>query len=367
MAVAQGVSNVLLGKLPSYTRKSRHLQLLRRYARPGKLANIALAEWSMSRGDIVSRGRPYIYTIDTGNVCNLRCPLCPTGAQNLQRPQGMMSLGTFEAILDKIRPWAIEAILHNWGEPFLNPDILPIVRAARAASVGTTISSHLNLVHRGDDFLAEVVDSGLDHLTVSLDGTTQSVYETYRRGGDIEAVFHNMRVLIERRRKTRQQTPVIEWQFLVMKHNQHQMDDARRLAAELGVDRLRFTSAGLPFDDVGNTQLASQWMSDLPSYRAYDPQKIQDHGYMFDERCFYLYRGMTVNPGGEVSPCCVVYHAQHDFGNLLTDSLDSIWNNRQYRASRALFSRKPSEERGNTVCESCPLFKYESAPKPGKA
>jgi len=363
MAVATALSNVLRGALPSYTRKSRHLQLLMRYAKPAKLANIARAEWSMARGDIVSRGRPYVYTIDTGNVCNLRCPLCPTGAQDLQRPQGMMSLATFEHVLDKIDRWAIEVILHNWGEPFLNPDILPIIRAARSRSVGTTISSHLNLVHRGDDFLGEVVDSGLDHLTVSLDGTTQDVYETYRRGGNLEAVMHNLSALIEHRRRARQATPVIEWQFLVMKHNQHQMDEANRLAAKLGVDRVRFTSAGLPFEDLDNRRLAAQWMSDLPSYRAYDPEKIHQKGYMFDERCFYLYRAMTVNPNGEVSPCCVVYHAQHDFGNLLTDNLDDIWNNRQYKSSRALFSRQPYAERGGTVCEACPLFKYESAAK----
>lgn len=360
MSVATGVSNVVLGKLPSYTRKSRHLQLLLRYTRPSKLANIALAEWSMARGDIVAKGRPYVYTIDTGNVCNLRCPLCPTGAQNLQRPQSMMSRAVFERVIERIGPWAIEVILHNWGEPFLNPDILPMVRTARAASIGTTLSSHLNLVHRGDDFLADVVDSGLDHLTVSLDGTTQEVYERYRRGGHIDAVFHNIRVLLECRRRMRQTTPVIEWQFLVMKHNHHQMDDARRLAAQLGVDRLRFTSAGLPFEDLDNTQLAEQWMPDLPEYRAYDPAKIASRGYMFDERCFYLYRNMTVNPGGEVSPCCVVYHAKHDFGNLLTSSVDDIWNNAQYRASRALFSKKRSERRGGTVCEVCPLFKYES-------
>jgi radical SAM protein with 4Fe4S-binding SPASM domain len=358
--MAGSVSNVLLGRLPSYTRKSRHLQLLMRYARPAKVANIALAEWSMARGDIVARGRPYVYTIDTGNVCNLRCPLCPTGAQTLQRKQHMMTRATFERILEKIRPWAIEVILHNWGEPFLNTDILDIVRAAGAASIGTTISSHLNLVHRGDDFLGDVVDSGLDHLTVSLDGTTQDVYETYRRGGSIDAVFHNLRTLLAHRRKARRRTPVVEWQFLVMKHNQHQMDDARRLASQLGVDRLRFTSAGLPFEELSNQRLAAEWMSDLPDYRAYDPKKIHDRGYLFDERCFYLYRGMTVNPGGEVSPCCVVYHAQHDFGNLLTNSVDDIWNNATYRASRALFSRQPSAERGSTVCEACPLFKYES-------
>lgn len=355
-----GFSNLLLGRLPSYTRKSRHLQLLLRYARPAKLANLARAELARSRGDIVTSGRPYIYTIDTGNVCNLRCPLCPTGEQELQRPQTMMSLQTFEKVLSEIGPWAIEVILHNWGEPFLNANILDMVRATRAAGIGTTISSNLNLVRRGDDFLGEVVDSGLDHLTVSLDGTTQEVYETYRRGGDLEAVLHNMRTLLEHRRRSRAATPVVEWQFLVMKHNQHQIEDARRMAREIGVDRIRFTSAGLPFEQLADVPLARKWLSDLPDYSAYDPASIERRGYMFDERCYYLYRAMTINPGGEVSPCCVVYHSQHDFGSLVDRSLDEIWNNGYYRASRALFSRKSYSGNERTVCAACPLFKYET-------
>lgn len=360
MAVATSVSNVLLGRLPSYTRKSRHLQQLLRYAHPRKLVNIARAELALSRGETVLRSRPYIFTIDTGNVCNLRCPLCPTGVHTLERRQSLMTLRTFETVLDRIAPWAVEIVMHNWGEPFLNPEILAMIGAARAASVGTTISSNLNLVHRGDDFLEAVVDSGLDHLTVSLDGTTQDVYGTYRRGGDIEAVFHNLRTLLAYRNRTGRRTPTVEWQFLVMKHNEHQVESARRLARQLGVDRLRLTSAGLPFNQLDDMQLATQWLSDLPAYQAYHPRAIAQRGYLFDERCFYLYRGMTINPGGEVSPCCVVYHAQHDFGSLLTDDLDTVWNNAHYRSSRGLFSPKRQAGDGDTVCGSCPLFKYES-------
>ena len=360
MELIQGLSNLMLGRLPSYTRKSRHLNLLMRYAKPRKLANIARAELAMARGDVELASRPYIYTIDTGNLCNLRCPLCPTGAQNLHRRQHLMTHDTFVTVLDKVAPWAIEVILHNWGEPFLNPDILKIIHSAHALGVGTTISSHLNLVHRGDQFLADVVDAGLDHLTVSLDGTSQDVYGIYRRGGNYEKVMHNLAVILDRRRKTRSSTPVVEWQFLVMKHNEHQIEEARAMAQKVGVDRIRFTSAGLPFDELTNQKLATQWLSDLPDYQAYSPRKIQERGYMFDERCFYLYRGMTVNPGGEVSPCCVVYHSKHDFGSLLDSSLEDVWNNAQYRASRSLFSRKKTEQRGGTVCEACPLFKYES-------
>lgn len=351
--------NLLLGKIPSYTRKARHVDQLLRHADAQKLFNVARSELSRVRGDIVLNSRPYIYTIDTGNACNLRCPLCPTGYHGLERPTSLMTLAQFETIIEKIRPYAVEVILHNWGEPFLNPDILPIIRHARANGIGTTLSSNLNLVHRGERFLEDVVDSGLEHLTVSIDGTTQEVYEQYRKGGNLERVLANLRYLLAHRNRLGRREPVVEWQYLVMKHNDHQMEAARQLAKDIGVDRIRFTGAGLPFKEMHNASLASQWISDLPTYRGYSPQGFAERGYLYDEKCFYLYRAMTVNPQGEVSPCCAVYEQSADFGNLLTSDLEEVWNNAHYRSSRALFSRKAADTDVQTICHRCPLFKYE--------
>ena len=95
---------------------------------------------------------------------------------------------------------------------------------------------------------------------------------------------------------------------------------------------------------------------------SYDPAKMRRQGYLYDERCFYLYRAMTVNPKGEVAPCCAVHHSKWDFGNLLESDLDAVWNNAHYRASRALFSRQRHQPEADTVCSRCPLFKYESGP-----
>jgi radical SAM protein with 4Fe4S-binding SPASM domain len=358
--VLRETANALSGRLPQYTRNARHLQLLRRYGNRHKIVNLTRAELARLRGDVVLRSRPYVYTIDIGNVCNLRCPLCPTGSRALQRPQGFMKLRDFEVVLEKVASHAVEIVLHNWGEPFLHPQLLEIVRTAKAAEVGTAVSTNLNLVNRDREFLREIVGSGLDHLVISVDGTTQDVYEIYRRGGHLEQAFTNLKELLACRQASGTRSPQIEWQFLVMRHNEHQIEDARRKAAELGVDRIRFTGAGLPFDELTNASLAKQWLPRNPDYRDYDTGVIAERGWLHDEACFYLYRGMTVNPMGEVSPCCAIHHEKWDFGNLLDSALDEIWNNDFYRASRALFSRKPQHSSLETVCHQCPLFRHES-------
>ena len=351
----------VFGRHTAYNRLARHFDLLLRYGQPRKLLNIARAEIARLRGDIEVASFPFIYTVDIGNVCNLRCPLCPTGTNDLQRPQGFMRVAEFETILEKIKPYAIEVVMHNWGEPFLNPDFLEIVRAAKREGIGTAVSSNLNLVHRGQDYLHRVVDSGLDNLVVSIDGTTQEVYHHYRRGGDLAHVLDNLREMVRYKRSIGSATPAIEWQFIVMRHNEHQMDEVTRMASEIGVDRVRFTSAGMPFDDLANETLGEEWLPNNPDYRSYDPAVINRKGYLFDEKCFYLYRAMTVNPRGEVAPCCVVHHEKWDYGNLLDSSLAAVWNNRHYRASRALFSpqRAKSTDDFKTGCHACPMFKYE--------
>lgn len=357
--MAEGILNLIRGRLPAYTRKSRHLDLLLRYGTPRKVANLLRAELAKARGDITLASRPYIYTVDIGNICNLRCPLCPTGKHELGRPQGFMSFADFENVLEKIKPYAIEMVLHNWGEPFLHPNFLDIVAAVKKAGIGTATSSNMNLVHKDVDYLYQVVDRGLDHLVLSIDGTTQEVYEQYRRGGNLEHVLRNVKEIAAYKKQKGSQTPVIEWQFLVMKQNQHQIEDAKRIAAEIGVDTIRFSGAGLPFDDLGNVELGEQWLTSLPEYRNYEPNTVRDRGYLYDEKCFYLWRAMTVNPRGEVAPCCAISHQKWDFGNLVESSLEEVWNNANYRSARGLFSKQAAPREPQTVCHVCPLFKYE--------
>ena len=106
-------------------------------------------------------------------------------------------------------------------------------------------------------------------------------------------------------------------------------------------------------------ELAAEWLPKNPNYRGYDPQTMLDRGYLYDQKCFYLYRAMTVNPRGEVAPCCALHHSQWDFGNLLETGLDEVWNNAHYRSARALFSRRLHHDAVDTACHHCPLFKYE--------
>ena len=77
--------NLLLGRLPSYTRKSRHLQLLLRHSGTRKLLNVARSELSRVRGDVVLNSRPYIYIIRAiSAISGVRCVPPGTAASNVR-------------------------------------------------------------------------------------------------------------------------------------------------------------------------------------------------------------------------------------------------------------------------------------------
>lgn len=344
-----------------YFRYPRHFAALLQHAGPRKTANVLLVEAERLATRRRLRGMPYYYFVDPCNTCNLKCPLCPTGNGLLDRSRGVLKLADYRTILDKIAPYAVEISLHNWGEPLLNKEIFEITEATSSRGIATNMST--NFCIDKPDLAQRLVESGLEYLIVSLDGVTQEAYQQYRVQGDIELVFHNLRALVEAKRRLRRRTPVIEWQFLVFKHNEHEMDRARELAPRIGVDRLRFRSPGLPFGQyklVGApAQLAEEdkWMPTDPAYWDLHPGRLRKEGYLWDEPCYYLYRSMTINPGGGIAACCIVYKERQDFGNLLTDDLGEIWNNPQYQLSRGLFARGARvRSPAGTVCDGCFLF-----------
>jgi MoaA/NifB/PqqE/SkfB family radical SAM enzyme len=357
----------LQAAISKYFRYPRHLAALLRHAGVRKTANVLLVEAERLSRRTHLRGKPYYYFVDPCNVCNLRCPLCPTGTGDLARSRGLMSLAEYQVLLEKIAPYAVEVSLHNWGEPLLNKDIYDIIGLTSRRGIATNLSSNLSLDK--PDLAERLVTSGLEYLIVSLDGVTQESYGEYRRRGDIKLVFDNLRAIVETRRRLKRKTPVIEWQFLVFPHNEHEMDAAREMAPRLGVDKLRFRSPGLPYEQMYNRDLQEKWMPTNPAYWDLHPGRLRKDGYLWDEPCYYLYRSMTVNPGGGVAACCIVYREAQDFGNLVRQDLDTIWNNRQYVASRDLFTRTgmATHLRAGTICDGCFLFKRHLGDRASRA
>ena len=240
---------------PTYARTSHAFFSVLAHSTPRRLWNLALVEAEFRLRRTRVSGKPYVLVIDPTNVCNLRCPLCPTGLMQRGRKAGLISWETYTRAIDAAAPWAYKVNLFNWGEPLLHTHLFDMVRYAKARNLGTSLSSNLS-VQISDERIDELIRSGLEYLCVSIDGATQDVYAMYRRRGDLELVLSNVRRIVKRRKELSSRTPVLEWQFIPMKHNEHEVDAARELAAQIGVDVFRCIPVGLPFDSVDAENLA---------------------------------------------------------------------------------------------------------------
>jgi radical SAM protein with 4Fe4S-binding SPASM domain len=343
-------------QVAEYQRYLRHLRSVAQHATPLKIRNLFTVELEYRRRSIRLRGRPYKIIVDPCNICSMGCLLCPTGMNELKRKKKMMDLKTFQAVLDILKPYAFEVSLHNWGEPLLNPDIFPMITYAQANNVGTNMST--TLATATDDDISKIIESGLEYLVVSLNGTSPETYRAYVSRGDFHRALDNLKTLVRRRADVGRRHPFIEWQFLVMRPNEHEIPKAVDMAREIGVDRLRFASAGLPWGKLHDRALAEEWMPSNERYWRFNSLKLQHQPFLLDQPCFYLFRSITVNPDGGVSPCCGLYEEQYDFGNLLTDGLETLWNNEQYRAARASFARMAEGPVSHTVCTHCQVFRH---------
>lgn len=211
---------------------------------------------------------PLMANIDVANICNLRCPFCLVGSGDLTHPRGLMSIEAYTKLLKDLGPTLLYLELYRYGEPLLNPALPEMIKLASTEySISTRISTNLSF-KLTPDYIEQLVFSGLDDLVVAADGTTQAVYEQYRRDGKLELVLSNIRALVKLKKEFKCKKPRLIWQFLIFHHNIHQLPELHRLARKIGIDKVITINPQIPqYDD------SSQWSSNLGSRNQRDEQR----------------------------------------------------------------------------------------------
>jgi len=308
---------------------------LSRHSSVKKFANLCLNQ--IERRLVVTRPRslPYRLVIDVTNVCNLRCPFCPTGKRLKGRDRGFMSLERYKRIVDEIGDYVYLLDLFNWGEPLLHQSLCEMVQYATDRNICTRVSTNFN-VRFSEDEARQIVESGLSHLTVSCDGVDQQTYEVYRCGGTFATVIENMKTMVRVRERLGSSYPHIFWLYLVFKHNEDLADQARLAAADVGVDSFVTVTGGVEDEAwaaVGNhPQMPG--LTELP--------------------CSWLWKQLVVHWDGGVAPCCGEFWKEHDYGSISDEPIRQLWNNEQFVKSRSLFKRRHEAiDETELYCASC--------------
>ena len=306
------------------------------------MSSFYLTKWV---GKPIQWGLPFSISFEPTTSCNLRCPECPSGLRAFTRPIGMLEKDFFRKTIDEIHKDLLYLIFYFQGEPYLNPDFLEMVKYAAAKKIYTATSTNAHYLN--DENARKTIESGLDRLIISIDGTTQEVYQQYRIGGKLEKVLEGARNIVKWKKQMNSKTPYVFFQFLVVKPNEHQIEDIKKLAEEIGVDGVRFKTAQVYDFENGNPL--------IPTIDKYARYKKQANGKYtiknsLDNNCWKLWHSCVISWDGLVVPCCFDKDADYKLGDLKKDQFATIWQDDNYKQFRKklLTGRKNIE-----ICANC--------------
>ena len=290
-------------------------------------------------------GQPISISIEPTTSCNLRCPECPSGLRNFTRPTGMLNLDFYKKIIDEVYKDTLSITFYFQGEPFLNSDFLNMVNYASQKKMHTSTSTNAHFIN--DETAQKIVKSGLDRLIISIDGTTQETYEQYRIGGNLNKVINSTKYLVNSKKKLQSKTPHLIFQFLVVKPNEHQINDIEMLAKQLNVDEIRFKTAQIYNYQQGNSL--------IPSIDAFSRYKRNADGtYVLKNKlpsqCWKMWHSTVVTWDGKVLPCCFDKDAKHQLGNLQLISFKEIWKSNRYNQFRSSILKSRAQI---DICQNC--------------
>jgi radical SAM protein with 4Fe4S-binding SPASM domain len=291
------------------------------------------------------KGRPFSMSFEPTTACNLGCPECPSGLRSFTRPTGKMDPAFFRNTLDQVADTLMYGIFYFQGEPYLHPQFTEIVEYAASKKIYTITSTNAHFLD--DEHAKKTVESGLDRLIISLDGTTQKVYESYRRNGQMEKVIEGAHRIVEWKKKLNSKKPYVLFQFLVVRPNEDQMEDVKKLAREIGVNGVLFKSAQL-YDYKNGNEL----MPLNPKYSRY--KQLSDGTFeiknKLDNYCWKMWHSNVITWDGKVIPCCFDKDAKYPMGDLQEQKFDMIWNGEPYENFRLALSR---HRKNIDICKNC--------------
>jgi radical SAM protein with 4Fe4S-binding SPASM domain len=317
---------------------------------PRRVWNAAkvFSSFQLSRltGRPVQWGLPVSVAFEPTTSCNLRCPECPSGLRAFTRPTGMLDNGFFRKTIDEIHRELLYLIFYFQGEPYLNPSFLDMVKYASGKGIYTATST--NAHYLTSDMAKRTVESGLDRLLVSIDGTTQETYQQYRVGGRLEKVIAGAREVVEWKRRLGSRTPFIVFQFLVVRPNEHQVEEVRRLGREIGADAVWLKTAQV-YDYENDPNGLIPENDRYSRYRkGGDGRRVPKNRLL--NHCWKLWHANVITWDGLVVPCCFDKDAQHRLGSLAGQSFREVWSNGEYRRFRSALMKG---RKNIDICSNC--------------
>lgn len=297
-------------------------------------------------------GLPFAIALEPTTACNLRCPECPSGLRAFSRDTGNLKEDFFRKVIDELHKDVFYLTFYFQGEPYINPKFLDMVEYANKKKIYTATSTNAHFLSAKN--AKRTVESGLDRLIISIDGTTQETYEAYRKQGKLENVLQGARNIVHWKKELKSKTPHIIFQFLVVQPNEHQIEEVYQLAEEIGVDEVKLKTAQIYDYKNGNPLIPT-----IDKYSRYARQ--EDGTFNIKNKllnhCWKLWHSCVITWDGLVVPCCFDKDATYRLGDLKKKDFKTIWRDKSYQnfRQRILNGRNQIDICSNCT-EGCKVF-----------
>jgi radical SAM protein with 4Fe4S-binding SPASM domain len=289
-------------------------------------------------------GMPISFSIEPTNHCNLKCPECPSGLGALTRPLGLLRSDDFKNWIDQIKDTGFYVQLFFQGEPYINKNLPEMIKYAQQNKIYVSISTNGHFINANN--IDKILEAAPDKLIYSVDGLDEETYQNYRVGGTFAQVDSALRNLVKRKRQLKLKKPFIEFQFIVMKLNEHLLEKVKAYCKEVGVDKLVFKTM-----QISSYENALKFLPTNKKYRRYiiDGNSFRIKSEV-KNHCFALWRTAVITWDGKVVPCCFDKDADFTMGILNDKSFYEIWNSENYNKFRKSIL---TDRKQNKMCTNC--------------
>lgn len=291
--------------------------------------------------------------IEASSVCQLRCPSCPTtrGAILPAVGSGWLKFSDFKKLVDE-SSFLKEIEISNYGEIFLNPELLKILEYADRCGIALTANNGANLNHVQEEVLEGLVKYRLRRLVCSMDGASPETYSVYRVKGNFDKVIQNIKRINSYKEKYDSDFPQLRWQFVVFGHNEHEIPIARKLAQDLNMEFGLKLTWDDDFSPIRDKEFVRKEMGmDVASREEYKKKYGVDY---MQGICHQLWDEPQINWDGKVLGCCRNFWG--DFGgNAFKEGLIKSVNHEKMNYARSMLLGE-KDAREDIPCTTCEIY-----------
>ncbi|MBI3939692.1 MAG: radical SAM protein [Acidobacteria bacterium] len=263
------------------------------------------------RGSAVCPGLPPTVVIANTHTCNHFCRMCIREAVTFDGPN--MEVRLFRQIIDEGASYFRYISLDGPGETIMNPEAFDLIRYAKAKGIRMVFSTNATLMT--PDLVESILDSGLDHIIFSLNGTSRDVYAAIHGVDAYDFAVANIRQFLARKCDLGASI-MVTLQMVCLRQTLHQVDEFYRTWRGLpGVNSVRVKKDVVAVERLQSGESASR----APRRNA----------------CARLWYGpVFIETNGDVYASPGVLYKAPPVGNVWRSSLAQIWNNEQMQAMR---------------------------------